>query len=85
MGNGNVDTWHDRMYVHQILLVTYLLHRWHICNSCHIITMQLFKKSNMVDYGCMYDAYILSYKKHIFNSLATIIQLIDFLTWQFIY
>jgi len=46
MGNGNVDAWHDRMYVHQI---------------CHIITMQLFKKSNMVDYGCMYDAYILSY------------------------
>jgi hypothetical protein len=47
--------------------------------------MQLFKKLDMIDYICMYNVYKLSYRKPIFNSLATIIQLIDFLTWQFIY
>jgi hypothetical protein len=42
--------------------------------------MQLLKKSNMVDYECMYGAYKLLYRKPIFNSLATIKQLINFLT-----
>jgi hypothetical protein len=40
---------------------------------------------NMVDYIYMYDVYKSSYKIFIFNALATIIQLIDFLTWQFMY
>ncbi len=39
----------------------------------------------MVDYKCMYDAFILTFRRSIFNSLATTIQLTDFLTWQFIY
>jgi hypothetical protein len=43
------------------------------------------EKSNMVDYICVYDVYKLTYRRSIFNSLATIIQLIDFLMWQFIY
>jgi hypothetical protein len=47
--------------------------------------MQLLKKSNMIDYICMYDVYKLMYRRPIFNSLATIRQLIDFLMWQFIY
>jgi len=47
--------------------------------------MQFLKKSNMVDYICMYDVYKLLYRKLIFNLLATIIQLTNFLTWQFIY
>jgi len=51
----------------------------------HATTMQLFKKSNMVDYICMHDMYKLPYRKPIFNSLGTIIQLTDFLTLQFIY
>ncbi len=43
--------------------------------------MQFLKKLNMVYYIYMYDVYKLSYKRKKFNSLATIIQLIDFLTW----
>jgi hypothetical protein len=43
--------------------------------SCH---MQLLKKSNMVDYICMYDVYKLLYKGPIFNSIAIIIQLTEF-------
>jgi hypothetical protein len=31
------------------------------------------KKSNMVDYICMYDVYKLSYKRPIFNSRIIII------------
>ena len=84
MGGGNVDMWHDHMYVHYIQL------QHNCCFSGtfttilkqlpHVTTMQLFKKSNMVDYICMYDVYKLPYKRPIFNSFATIIQLIDFLT-----
>ncbi len=44
----------------------------------HATIMQFFKKSNIVDYIYMYDVYKLLYKRSIFNSLATIIQLIDF-------
>jgi hypothetical protein len=44
----------------------------------HAITMQLLKKSNMVDYICMYDVYKLLYKRPIFNSLVTMIQQTDF-------
>ncbi len=33
----------------------------------------------MVDYIYMYNVYKLPYRRSIFNSLATIIQLIDFL------
>ncbi len=40
--------------------------------------MQLLKKSNMVDYICMYDVYKLLYRKPIFTSPGTIIQLTDF-------
>jgi hypothetical protein len=40
----------------------------------------ILKKSNMVDYICMYDVYKLPYRIFIFNSLATILQLTDFLT-----
>jgi len=47
--------------------------------------MQFLKKLNMVDYICMYDVYKLLYRRPIFNSLAIIIQLIDFLMWKFIY
>jgi hypothetical protein len=47
--------------------------------------MQLLKKFDMVDYICMYNVYKLQYKRPIFNSLAIIIQLIDFLMWLFIY
>jgi hypothetical protein len=41
--------------------------------------MQLLKKSNAVDYICMYDVYKLLYKRPIFNLFAIIIQLADFL------
>jgi hypothetical protein len=47
----------------------------------HATIMQLLKELNMVDYICIYDVYKLPYKKPIFNSLTTIIQLIDFLMW----
>jgi len=42
--------------------------------------MQLKKKSNMINYKCMYDMYKLSYKKPIFNSFTIIIQLTNFLS-----
>jgi hypothetical protein len=68
MGGGNANMWHDHMYVHCTILKS----------LSHAITMQFFKKSNMVDQGCMYGVYKLSYRIPIFNSLATIIQLTDF-------
>jgi hypothetical protein len=40
-----------------------------------------FKKSNMIDYECMYGAHKLLYRRAIFNSLVIIIQLFDFLIW----
>jgi hypothetical protein len=46
---------------------------WHECTS------QI--NCNIIDYGCMYDVYKLLYKLPIFNSLAIIIQLNDFLKW----
>jgi hypothetical protein len=45
----------------------------------HAITMQLSKKWKMIDYIYMYYVYKLPYKIPIFNSLATIIQLINLL------
>jgi hypothetical protein len=47
--------------------------------------MQFIKNSHMVDYICMYDVYKLLYIKFVFNSFVTIIQLTDYLMWQFIY
>jgi len=47
-----------------IMVLKYLL---------HAITMQLFKKSNMVHYIYMYDVYKLPYRIPIFNSFAIII------------
>jgi len=38
----------------------------------HATTMQFLKKSNMVDYGCMYDVYKLLYR---FDSFSTHLQL----------
>jgi hypothetical protein len=35
--------------------------------------MQFLKKSNMVDYICMYEVYKLPYRRLIFKSLVTII------------
>jgi hypothetical protein len=40
--------------------------------------MQFLKKSNMVNYICMYDVYKLPYKRPIFKSLVITIQPIDF-------
>ncbi len=37
MGGGNVDTWHDRMYVHCTLIATLLLFKWHIYNSFKVV------------------------------------------------
>jgi hypothetical protein len=42
--------------------------------------MELLKNQTWLTYECMYGAYKLLYRKFIFNSLATIIQLINFLT-----
>jgi hypothetical protein len=41
--------------------------------------MQFLKKSNIIDYVFMYNVYKLLFNTPIFNSLVTIIQLIDFL------
>ncbi len=38
----------------------------------------MHKKSNIVDCECMYNAYKFMYRRPIFNSLAVIMQLIDF-------
>jgi len=51
-----------------------------VCAKFHTIAkknwiFQIFKKSNMVDYVCMYSVYKLPYKKSIFNSLAIIIRI----------
>ncbi len=85
MGGGNMDIGHDHIYVHYTLVAT------QCCLSgtfttilkqlSHVTTMSLLKKSNMVDYICMYDVYKLTYIIPIFDSLANIIQLTNFLTW----
>jgi hypothetical protein len=77
MGGGNVDTWHGCMYVY----CTWLQHSCCFNDTFiiiikqlpHATTIQFLKKSNMVDYICMYDVYRLSYRRPIFNSLVTII------------
>ncbi len=88
IGDGNTNMWHDCIYVHG-LIVTQLLFWLHIYNNFKVVATcnynATFEKLNMIDYICMYDIYKLSYKKPIFNSLVTIVQLIDFLMWQFIY
>jgi hypothetical protein len=43
--------------------------------------MQFLKKSNMINYICMYNVYKLPYIKAIFNLFTIIVQLIDFVTW----
>ncbi len=84
MGGGDVDTWHDRMYVHCTLVTTYCYFndRFIIVFKYlpHATIMQFLKKSNMVDYICMYDVYKLPYGRCIFNSFTTTIQLTNFLT-----
>jgi hypothetical protein len=45
----------------------------HFDGSCFLVVM--------VDYICMYNVYKSLYRKPIFNSLAIIIQPIDYLTW----
>ncbi len=83
MGGGNVNMWHDRMYVHCTLVATQLLIQCHIYNNSKISATckynASFEKSNTFDYICIYDIYKLLYKRSIFNSLATIIQLTNFL------
>jgi hypothetical protein len=48
-------------------------------NNLIIVIGSVKLESNMVDYICMYGAYKLPHRKPIFNSLAIIIQLINFL------
>jgi len=75
------------MWTHNMIACMYIEPNYNIVVVlvAHAITMQLLKKSNMVNYIFMYDVYKMSYTKPIFNSLVTIIQLTNFLTWQFIY
>ncbi len=37
MGGGNVDMWHDCMYVHYTLIATQLLFQWHIYNNSKVV------------------------------------------------
>ncbi len=82
MGGGNVDMWTCGMIACMYIVFScniVVAFRTILKQLPHVITMQLKKNSNMGDYICMYDVYKLSYRRPIFNSLATI-QLIDFLT-----
>jgi hypothetical protein len=73
------------LYISCNIVVTLMAHLKHFQSNCHMKFLQDLKKSNMVDYICMYDVSKLAYRGPIFNSFAIIIQLIDFLMWQFIY
>ncbi len=37
MGGGNMDTWHDHIYVDYTLVATQLLPQWHIYNNFKIV------------------------------------------------
>jgi hypothetical protein len=77
------------MWTHGMIACMYIVH--YLQHSCyfsatftivlkklpHAITIELLKKSIMVDYICMYNVYKLLYRRPIFNSLAIIIQLIN--------
>ncbi len=90
--NGVVEVW-----TCDIIACMYIVHQ--LQHSCcfndtfiivlkqlpHAITMEILKKSNMVNYICMYDVQKFSYRRFNFNSLTTLLQLIDFLKCQFIY
>ncbi len=75
MDGGNVNMWHDCMYVHYCFSSTFIIVRKQLP---HATIIQLLKKSNMVNYICMYDMYKLPYRRPISNSLTITIQLIDF-------
>jgi hypothetical protein len=86
IGGGNVDMWHD-MYVHRMLVGT-------MGTSCvkstfiivlkylsHVTTFNSSKNQTWLTTDVCMVRTNYHIKDPIFNLFATIIQLIDFLTW----
>ncbi len=84
MGAGNAKTRCNHMYENYTLVVKKLFNVQLVFNNPNLvactITMQFLTKSNVIDHICKYDAYKLSYMKHIQNYAAITKQLVYFLT-----
>jgi hypothetical protein len=64
-----VDIWHNCMYESYTFIAKKLFNVYLVFNNSNIIvvttTVQLYKKSNVVNYMSKYGAYKLLYTKHI--------------------